>query len=85
MASKWRQAAAPVIARVIAEVGTGDMRALRNALREAYPFGPYEYHPLKIWCDEINAQLGKKKPAPKVSDPNQPAFTFEARDGNEVS
>lgn len=82
MTSKWRNKAAPIIARVIAEAGTADEKALRKALREAYPFGPYEYHPLKIWRDEIAFQLGKKKPAPKASNPNQPAFTFEDDHGD---
>lgn len=58
--SMWRDSARPIIARVIAEVGTADIKALRKALRAAYPFGPYKYHPCKIWRDEINVQLGKK-------------------------
>jgi len=55
----WRDLARPIIARVIAEVGTSDMRALRRALRAAYPFGERKYHPYRIWCSEIRVQLGK--------------------------
>ena len=55
----WRDKARPIIAQVIEEVGTEDERALRNALREAYPFGLREYHPYKIWCHEIRVQLWK--------------------------
>ena len=73
--STWRDAARPIIARVIAEVGTADIKALRKALRAAYPFGPYKYHPCKIWRDEINVQLGKKKvyePKLRCAVPVQP-------------
>ena len=56
----WRDKARPIIAKVIADVGTSDMSRLRRALREAYPWGPREYHPYKIWCDEIRVQLGTK-------------------------
>ena len=60
MSGTWRDSARPVIARVIAEVGTEDMKALKAALRAAYPFGPYDMHPRKIWLDEIRVQLGLK-------------------------
>lgn len=56
----WRDEARPIIASVIAEIGTSDERQLRAALRKAYPWGPREYHPYKIWLDEIRVQLGKK-------------------------
>lgn len=62
----WREKLSPIISRVIAEVGTDDQKALRRALRAAYPFdikyGPrHQYH---IWRDEVNRQLGKKKVKP---------------------
>jgi len=57
----WREKAAPIIREVIKTVGKSDMKALRKALRDAYPFGPRQYHPYKIWCDEVNRQLGLKK------------------------
>lgn len=55
--STWRNAAAPIIARVIREVGTDDPVALRRALREAYPWGEKRMHPYKVWLDEIRRQL----------------------------
>jgi len=56
----WRDRARPLIAKVISRVGTEDMKGLRKALREAFPFGPRDYHPYKIWLDEIRVQLGTK-------------------------
>jgi len=51
--TNWRDSARPIIAEVIARVGRDDMKALRRALREAYPFGPRQYYPYRIWLDEI--------------------------------
>lgn len=65
----WREHATPIIRRVIAETGTDDEKALRKALREAYPFGERQYHPYKIWCDEVRRQLHKPR-GPKP-DPRQ--------------
>lgn len=56
----WRDRARPIIAKVIAEIGLTDMKRLRKAISEAYPFGPREMHPYKIWCDEVRRQLGLK-------------------------
>ena len=64
----------PIIAHVISEVGTTDMKTLRSKLREAYPFGLRQSYPYKTWCDEINRQLvSRKVKAPKAmpTDPNQ--------------
>ena len=69
----WRDKARPIIAAVIAQVGTDDLPRLRKALREAYPWGPREYHPYRIWCDEIRKQLqlGGKPKRVKV-EPSSP-------------
>jgi hypothetical protein len=56
----WREDARPIIAEVIARVGTSDMKALRRALREAFPWGDVSW-PRKIWRDEVKVQLGTKK------------------------
>lgn len=61
MSKTWRDSAAKIIAEVISKVGLDDAKALRKALREAYPWGPRKQHPYKIWCDEIRVQTGKKK------------------------
>jgi len=60
--SYWRNRASPIIARVIRETGTVDMKALRKALKAAYPFQVRKYHPYKIWLDEVKRQLKKKPP-----------------------
>ncbi len=54
----WRARMAPIIARAIAEVGRADPKALRRALRDAYPAGERRYWPYKVWCDEVRRQLG---------------------------
>lgn len=54
----WRDSAAPIIANVIATVGLDDVKALRRALRDAYPFGERRYWPYKVWCDEVKKQRG---------------------------
>ena len=59
----WREHARPIIAAVIDRVGTDDMKALRAALKEAYPYGPRRYYPYKTWCHEIRVQLGLVKMA----------------------
>ena len=61
MKGTWRDMCRPIIAKVISEVGKEDKKALRVALREAYPFGDRRYWPYKVWLDEIKVQLGKRK------------------------
>ena len=74
----WRDKARPIIAAVIAKYGTDDLRFLRSALRDAYPFGERKYHPYRMWCDEVKVQLGLKtgpKPKPTPSgDESLPLF-----------
>lgn len=60
-AGAWRERCAPIIADVIQRVGRSDTKALRKALREAYPFGERAYHPYKVWLDEIKCQLGQRQ------------------------
>ncbi len=81
MKSSWRAYCAPIITRVLEETKGKDEKEIRKALKEAYPFGEREYHPYKIWLDEVASQRGlkkkrnhfgrKKKVAP---DPNQKAL-----------
>lgn len=58
----WRDIARPIIERVILENPTASEKELRKLLHDAYPFGVRQYHPYKIWLDEIRVQTGKKKP-----------------------
>ena len=67
MPSRWREVSRPIIREVIDRVGLDDKRALRLALRDAYPFGERAYHPYKIWLDEIAIQTGRKVPAKRDS------------------
>lgn len=71
--SSWRDRLRPVIAQVIAEVGTDDMKKLRKALREAWPenLGPRSMHPYKIWLDEIRRQLEPRQPHENIAVPKQ--------------
>lgn len=80
MSCTWREHCSPIIAEVIRRVGKDDMKALRAALREAYPYGERKYHPYKVWLDEIKRQLAPPvlkptkecRPIPKSEcDPNQ--------------
>ena len=54
----WRDIAAPIIKEVIEREGRDDMKKLRKALRESYPFGERRHHPYKVWCDEVRRQVG---------------------------
>lgn len=57
----WRDIARPIIARVLAENKDADDITIRKALHDAYPFGERQYHPYKVWLDEVARQRGKKK------------------------
>lgn len=52
----WREHAAPIIARVLADTRGMSEQEIRRALFEAYPFGPRRYHPYKVWLSEIKRQ-----------------------------
>lgn len=56
----WRDRARPIVAEVLRATAGQDEKAIRKALRDAYPFGPREHHPYKIWLDEVATQRGLK-------------------------
>lgn len=60
MEASWRDHARPIIAQVIRDVGKADPKKLRQALRDAYPYGERSMWPYKVWCDEVRRQLGLK-------------------------
>lgn len=60
----WRSVARPIIARVLFETQGQDERAIRRALREAYPFGERRFWPYKCWLDEIARQRRTGRYAP---------------------
>lgn len=61
MISTWRDTARLIIAEVIRNHPEASTKELKVLIREAYPFGARKWHPYKIWCDEVNTQLGIKK------------------------
>lgn len=65
---KWRDHCRPIIAAVIEEVGASDMKVLRKALKEAYPYGERRMWPYKVWLSEIKNQLKR------FSTPELPLF-----------
>lgn len=75
----WREKARPIIARILVQARDEgwEERQIRAALRSAYPFGPRQHHPYKIWLDEIRRQRKgsrpkKERPAdPETLDPGQ--------------
>lgn len=77
--SYWRKQAAPIIAEVLKETEGQDEKVIRKALKEAYPFGPREMHPYRIWNDEIKRQRGTREPLgtrhPKPPPPPDPRQT----------
>lgn len=55
----WRDRFRPIIGGVIADVGTEDMKKLRKALREAWPYtGSKPSWLEKVWYSEIRIQIG---------------------------
>lgn len=68
MKSTWRTKAAPIIRQVLKETKGQSEKEIRKALIDAYPFGVREYHPYKIWCDEIRVQRGKKKSKQRLKE-----------------
>lgn len=76
--SAWRREAALVIERALDGVDRTDIRAVRRALRAAYPFGQRRFWPYKAWLLEIRSRLGhglNRKPSGPQFD------LFEARHG----
>lgn len=65
MDHSWRDIARPIIARVIAEVGRDDPQKLRQAIRNAYPFGERKHWPYKAWLNEVRAQCGRLHAMPE--------------------
>lgn len=75
----WADAAAPIVAEVIRNVGRSDIKALRKALRSAYPWGPRERTPYKAWRAEVRRQLGHPLNAPKADPSNTQSDLFNPR------
>lgn len=69
----WRDTARRVIQKVISEHPGMDKEKLKKLISKQYPFGERQYHPYKIWLDEIKIQLKERKFGQKkiVVDPKQ--------------
>jgi len=63
--SIWRTEARAVIAKVRADNPGVTGPALKKLANAAYPFGPRQYHPYKIWLSELRAQFPKPRPVCK--------------------
>ncbi len=61
MISHWRRIAAPIIAKILAEMEEKPETEIRAALGAAYPFGLRKHHPYRIWLDEIRIQTGRRR------------------------
>jgi len=57
----WRDQAAIVISDVLRQNPDAGQKELRKLISAAYPFGERKYYPYKIWCDEVNRQLGPQQ------------------------
>lgn len=60
----WRDRARPIVKRALEETAGKPEKEIRAALLAAYPFGARQYHPYKIWLDEIRRQRGTKPAHP---------------------
>lgn len=80
----WRDRIRPIIAQVLKETQGKSEAEIRRALREAFPFGPRQYHPYKTWLDEIQRQRGLKKPKNDMPDPRQRGL-FDEDEGQKAS
>ena len=74
--SYWRDIARPIVAQAIdacRRMGITDPDTIRRSpvLRDAYPFGPRQYHPYRIWCSEIRRQLNIGR---KLTEADLPLF-----------
>lgn len=79
----WADRAAPIVADVIRRIGRTDQQALRQALREAYPWGARRNTPYKAWLAEVRRQLGHPLNGPKEDPANTQADMFNQRVGKQ--
>lgn len=57
----WRQRWRPIIRRVLYLTSGEDEKAIRRALREAYPLDSRESYAYRIWRNEAKRQRGLKR------------------------
>ena len=76
----WRERAAPIVADVIARTGRENQKALRQALRDAYPFAVRYGYAYKAWCAEVKHQLGHGLRADQTAECAGQADAFQQQD-----
>ena len=85
--SYWREQARKVILAVLADNPGLEKQELRARINAAYPFEVRQYHPYRIWLDEVKVQLGEK--APKLrrvkEAPAKPLIETPLFDGSECN
>lgn len=60
MSKSWYDKARAVIGEVhVTLPKDASLSERKKALRDAYPFGPREYHPYKMWCKAQREYLAK--------------------------
>ncbi len=63
MTGDWRRHANKVIDAVLLELPADlPVKEKRKALNAAYPFGPRQNHPYRIWCSAVRIALAIEKP-----------------------
>lgn len=74
----WADAAAPIVAQVIHQVGRTDMSAAQGT-GGCLPVGERENARYKAWLAEIRRQLGHPLNAPKADPANRQIDLFNPR------
>ncbi len=80
MSVSWRDAAAPVIAKALADTKGKPEAEIRKALFDAYPFGERAHHPYAVWLSEIKIQR-KQRPPLGTFGPRKKAVATDPRQG----
>lgn len=79
----WREIARPIIAKVLSATKGLQEKEIKKALFDAYPFGPREYHPYKIWLSEIKAQRRPLAPKKLSREAKRRIAEYEAATGKQ--
>lgn len=71
--SHWRKTARAVVTQALADAAEHnlDEQQTRRLISSRYPFGQRQYHPYKIWLDEVKRGLA---PAIQAAQAARPVF-----------
>jgi len=70
MKNTTRDMCRPIIAQLLEANKGKTEKEIRKALRDGFPWPPRKYHPYKIWLDEINVQMGRRRFNEKKKNPD---------------